>query len=696
MTLRKNIFSVLILLLLISITSVWFVLRPLYEKTLIDDRITLVSQYQHYGIIQAESLLSLWIKTASALEEDVTANPKLIERTINLLMGINPDIISIKITDVKSGEELLAENNQQQKLNLTIDNLDFYSIPSNKKFQFSWVSTLNGEIAYWILKSEITVQGQQFISYFIFNANAIVKEILQIPIDGSNYSSLSGYGKILLSKNRELQPDSSLILAKTQNLTTVTEAIINNQICSILRSELELLGLSLTYVVSNDVIREPLNQITSYSLIFIVVIFFILTIVGWYLSDQLIHPVADVLKSLKPIETLSFDTAIPSAKQIEFKAITDSLEIIRKKMYDYQKLNVDLIIREEWKNKFLMNYSDSFIAITDEGGNFTFLNYRFKELLGMLNVQLESITRDVLLHDYIFMSHQKVIREQHEGIYRIVITQSDGTVNLPSGETQFLKLQEITIYSETQIVFSLLMFHDLTQEHLVEKAKNDMMNIIVHEFRTPLASILGFSEVVLTELDLTLEERKTFVGNIIKGGKKLEQLINRFLDIQKLESGHIAINKVYVNVETIINDLIVMLHPQSEQKEIEFKVIKESEIPEVPGVPELLAEAFQNLMSNAIKYGENKRVIEIFLKSSNTSFVFRIRDYGWGISDEDQAKLFTKFYRVKSNINSYKQVGTGLGLAYTKEIVLRHGGEIKLISNPNIGSEFTITLPLKL
>jgi signal transduction histidine kinase len=106
-----------------------------------------------------------------------------------------------------------------------------------------------------------------------------------------------------------------------------------------------------------------------------------------------------------------------------------------------------------------------------------------------------------------------------------------------------------------------------------------------------------------------------------------------------------------------------------------------------------MMEAIQNLMTNAIKYGGENRTIEMELHADADTVRFSITDYGYGIPPEAQSKLFTKFYRVPNQKS--KEIGTGLGLAYVKEIVTRHGGTISLDSNPQIGCCFTITLPIK-
>ena len=696
MTLRIKIFSLLLLFLLISLSSVWFVLRPFYEKSLIEERISLVAQYQHFGITHSESILNVWLKSALNLGREISISPQSVEQSVNQLITLNQELISVRIIETETGEELIAENNSKEKVSLDYKNLTYYSIPEFPKTYYSLIKIAPADHSIFIVRYELSIRKKVFLVYLSFEADQIAKVLLKYPVDGEYYTSLVRDDQEILHSGNSSIVDFKTIQQVIPNMSSISEIESGNQAFVILSGELNVLGLKTILLISKNIIEEPLAEITVYALIFVIFVFILLSVGGWYLSIVMLKPVSSLMENLKPLEQLNFEPPILSAKQIEFKNLTDSLETIRQRLDNYQKINVEKIIHEEWKNKFLMNYSDSLIAIADEKGVLYFTNQRFKELLQDANVPPENLTRDRFLHDYFIISESEIIREYIESHSRITITQSIGSIDLTTGVQQFLKLQEITIYSSDGGVFSLLMFQDQTQERSIERAKNDMMNIVVHELRTPLSSILGFSEVILIESDLDEEDRKTFIGNIIKSGKKLENLINRFLDIQRLESGTLTISKVYVDTKKIVDDLVVMLTPQSESKQIKFRINKGNNLKDVPASPDLISEAFQNLMSNAIKYGPENRVVDIFLDCNATQFEFKIRDYGYGISEENQVRLFTKFYRVSNHKLSYQQVGTGLGLAYTKEIIIRHGGEIKIKSTPEIGCEFTVTLPTRI
>jgi len=180
---------------------------------------------------------------------------------------------------------------------------------------------------------------------------------------------------------------------------------------------------------------------------------------------------------------------------------------------------------------------------------------------------------------------------------------------------------------------------------------------------------------------------------IHEGGNRLLKLVNRFLDVMRLESGRQEIVRQPVDLPNIVRYLMDSLQAQAKKKSVDFSLKCSDSFPTIYASEDLMMEAIQNLMTNAIKYGGENRTIEMELHADSDNAVFSITDYGYGIPPEAQSKLFTKFYRVPNTKS--KEIGTGLGLAYVKEIVTRHGGTISLESNPQIGCRFTITLPIK-
>lgn len=173
----------------------------------------------------------------------------------------------------------------------------------------------------------------------------------------------------------------------------------------------------------------------------------------------------------------------------------------------------------------------------------------------------------------------------------------------------------------------------------------------------------------------------------------MNALVNRFLEVQKIEAGQNKIETERVNIAEVVEEIKAINHTHLQEKNLGLTITTKGEQFEVEANWELLFDAVQNILSNAIKYGDPGRTIEIDLHETDTHVHISVTDFGYGISMEDQKKIYDKFFRVRSNAKSARQKGTGLGLAYVKEIIHLHKGDINLESNPEIGCRFVLSFP---
>ena len=179
---------------------------------------------------------------------------------------------------------------------------------------------------------------------------------------------------------------------------------------------------------------------------------------------------------------------------------------------------------------------------------------------------------------------------------------------------------------------------------------------------------------------------------MLDSSMNLNNLINRFLDVSRLESHGVKYPKVLTDIVSITKTVVELQKSQLMNKSLIAELEVAGDIPNVFVSPDLFREAVSNLLSNAVKYGDPNRTINMSLSFQDQNIVFSIIDHGYGIPQEAQQKLFTKFFRV-NNPKASKEIGTGLGLAYVKEIAMFHNGTITLESNTELGCKFTMTFP---
>ncbi|MCW5983535.1 MAG: CHASE2 domain-containing protein [Bryobacteraceae bacterium] len=212
---------------------------------------------------------------------------------------------------------------------------------------------------------------------------------------------------------------------------------------------------------------------------------------------------------------------------------------------------------------------------------------------------------------------------------------------------------------------------------------------IAHEIKTPLTAIQGSSEMIADEI-VPDRERVEMASLIHKESKRLTHLIHTFLDVERMASGSIQLETQPVSLEALCNDLVERAWLYAARKNIRIEASIQPITIEADA--DLLSFAIYNLLTNAVKYSPNDTTIVLATAVSNASVSISVTDQGYGIAPEDQQRIFERFYRLKRDRKGEEE-GTGIGLALAKEIVVQHGGLIRVDSKPGAGSRFTLSLP---
>ena len=236
------------------------------------------------------------------------------------------------------------------------------------------------------------------------------------------------------------------------------------------------------------------------------------------------------------------------------------------------------------------------------------------------------------------------------------------------------------------------LYRNIKKEMELAEMKSSFVSNVSHELRTPLSLIRMFAETLELGRVRTEEKKNEYYKIIGQETERLTHLINNILNFSKMEAGRKEYHFQKFDLIQMINTVL-----DSYQFHLEnngFKV--EKSLPGnqllLNGDREALSEAFINLLDNAVKYSENDKTINVNAGSTDGSLFFEVKDHGIGISQEDQKKIFDKFYRVSHGLVHNKK-GTGLGLTLVKKIMEAHKGKIIVESQLGIGSLFRVVLP---
>lgn len=230
---------------------------------------------------------------------------------------------------------------------------------------------------------------------------------------------------------------------------------------------------------------------------------------------------------------------------------------------------------------------------------------------------------------------------------------------------------------------------DNTKEKILELQRREFSANVSHELKTPLTSINGYAEMIMSGF-VREEDTKKFAKVIYDEGNHLLRMIEDIIKIAHLDESEIELEEENIKLNDLIIDIVGILEKKATERNIKINFKSENDL-FIKSNKRLLSELILNLIDNAIKYNKDNGQVNILIKDLLNNFIIEIEDTGIGIDEKEQDRIFERFYTVDKSHN--KKDSSGLGLSIVKHIVKILNGEINLKSELGIGSKFTIKLP---
>lgn len=240
--------------------------------------------------------------------------------------------------------------------------------------------------------------------------------------------------------------------------------------------------------------------------------------------------------------------------------------------------------------------------------------------------------------------------------------------------------------------FILLGIEDITKRKMIDKQKDDFIGYVTHELKTPITTVTAFIQILQGYHAKTKDKKSQFLlAKVASQMERLTNLLNSFANVYKAQTGQLEIKKQKLDLDKLVHEVVEAFQYTTTTHDL---IIEGNITKPIMADKERIHEVLINLIINAIKYSPNANKIIINLAEKPNEVVVSVKDFGYGITKEEQKKVFERFFRVKSK-KEYKVEGLGLGLYLVSEIIKQHKGKIWVKSTVGKGSTFSFSLPIK-
>lgn len=440
--------------------------------------------------------------------------------------------------------------------------------------------------------------------------------------------------------------------------------------------------------VTRDLIQQNSLFLFYSLLVLLVIVFAALGAIS--IAKHINEPLKQFTRSATEIARGNFNHKVPTPSDEELGKLAKLFNFMTKELRRLNDMNLNKIINEKTKTETIMKNIADGVIVTDPDNKVLVVNSMAESWFGLREIDIVDQPVEKLIYEQNLLTLINIIRT--EGNH------DDDKVEFsikPDNKRKAIVLQAKAarvIDPEKKLIGIVTIFRDVTKEKEIDRMKTELVSMVAHELRSPLTSIAGFSELLLDD-GVTEQQSKEYAEIILKESNRLGNLINKFLDISRIESGKSQVHKTMVNLGDVIESVLEMNMYLAERKGMQVDLNIPEDIAPVFVDRQMIGEVVLNLFSNAVKYSPNGKRIAIDVEDNSVDQTVRIIDEGYGIPDKSLNKIFEKFYRVPDNEHTQEITGSGLGLSLVKEIIELHDGSITVDSELGKGSTFSFVLP---
>ena len=444
----------------------------------------------------------------------------------------------------------------------------------------------------------------------------------------------------------------------------------------------------------------------------------IVVLIAWWAAQRIATPILKVAQAARSIGQGEFDSEITVDSDNEVGVLAEEFNEMRRNL----KNAVDRLTQEEKKLTAIVDNLGEGLIVVEPTGRVLYVNPVAERLLDLGNtanyenfITVDTVNSTICwtktleregntetdkrtVNMKILSFSRREVAQHQTMIVEVNVSQHD------SDSSRVLRIIASHFSDEhNNIVGTVYVFDDITNEHEIEKMKSEFVSLVSHELRTPLTSIIGFISLILDGKTGKINQKQyESLSRALRQSKRLAALINDLLDVSRIEAGRIEMKQEPVQIDRVAKRRIEELRPQADEKAINLFFEAQSNLPLMIGDADRIGQIFINLIGNAIKFTPDNGKVTVRISkslqngSATDGFHVEVIDTGPGIPPEDREKVFDKFRQLGSVQAQKPQSGTGLGLSIATGIVEAHGGRLWADTGENgRGSNFQFFIPLE-
>ena len=436
--------------------------------------------------------------------------------------------------------------------------------------------------------------------------------------------------------------------------------------------------------------RANLYIMIAATLSFMILFTFIVNFPGF-----VANPLAEFSSAIKQISKKNYKQRLNFENDDEFTELAASFNGMVVKLNEWENSNLSKIKSEKSRIEAIIAQMQDAIIGLNEKGEILFLNHLAAKLMNLDDEKVigqnvkELIKKNELLNRIIEPETEdktlKIYADEKESYFLL----ENREIIIPNYET----LEDKTLFESSKSAGSVYVLKNITQFKELDEAKTNFIATVSHELKTPLSSIKMSLKLLSDERVGNMnEEQSQLLTHIKEDSDRLLKITSELLDLSQVETGNLKLTFAITKPEDIVQYAIDAVKFQAEQKSIKLELNCDKNLPKVNADIQKTAWVLVNFLSNALRYSSEKSTVKINVVQQDKFVQFSVQDFGKGIDEKYQKRLFERYFQVPTD--GQNKSGSGLGLAISKDFIEAEDGKIGVQSAIGEGSKFYFNLPI--